>query len=151
MVSKSIHTASIENTLTVFINVFCRSSLSHVFTPLATNRKSPFVALPKLPSALETANLLVDHVFRLLGLPADIVSDRGPQFTSQVRRQFCKCLGTTVSVSSGFHPQSIGQTERLNQELEAALRCVVANNPTQWSTHLSWVEYAHNSVKFCNS
>lgn len=67
-----------------------------------------FVALSKLPSALETANLLVDHVFRLHGLPADIVSDRGPQFTSQVWRQFCKCLGATVSLSSGFHPQSNG-------------------------------------------
>lgn len=104
-----------------------------------------FVALPKLPTALETANLLVEHVFHLHGIPSDIVSDRGPQFTSQVWRQFCKSLGATVSLSSGFHPQSNGQTERINQELEAALRCVAAKDPTLWSSQLSWIEYAHNS------
>ncbi|KAI3352597.1 hypothetical protein L3Q82_005532 [Scortum barcoo] len=74
--------------------------------------------------ALETASLLTDHVFRLHGLPTDIVSDRGPQFTSQ----------------------SNGQTERANQSLETALRCVAARNPASWSTQLAWVEYAHNSL-----
>ncbi|KAI3358931.1 hypothetical protein L3Q82_015324 [Scortum barcoo] len=70
-----------------------------------------FIPLPKLPSALETASLLTDHVFRLHGLPTDIVSDRGPQFTSQVWTAFCKALGATPSLSSGYHPQSNGQTE----------------------------------------
>ena len=49
-----------------------------------------FVPLSKLPSALETADLLTQHVFRLHGLPLDIVSDRGPQFTSQVWKAFCR-------------------------------------------------------------
>ena len=105
-----------------------------------------FVALPKLPTAHETADLLVHHVFRLHGIPVDIVSDRGPQFISQVWKSFCKALGATVSLSSGFHPQSNGQTERANQDLEAALRCVTATNPASWSSHLVWVEYAHNSL-----
>ncbi|KAI3356325.1 hypothetical protein L3Q82_017558, partial [Scortum barcoo] len=51
----------------------------------------------------------------------DIVSDRGPQFTSQVWTAFCKALGATPSLSSGYHPQSNGQTERANQSLETAL------------------------------
>ena len=61
-----------------------------------------FVALPKLPSATEeeTAQLLVDHVFRIHGIPADIVSDRGPQFRSGVWKEFCQALGATVSLSS---------------------------------------------------
>ncbi|KAI3362699.1 hypothetical protein L3Q82_001766 [Scortum barcoo] len=105
-----------------------------------------FIPLPKLPSALETASLLTDHVFRLHGLPTDIVSDRGPQFTSQVWTAFCKALGATPSLSSGYHPQSNGQTERANQSLETALRCVAARNPASWSTQLAWVEYAHNSL-----
>ncbi|KAI3360946.1 hypothetical protein L3Q82_013152 [Scortum barcoo] len=107
-----------------------------------------FIPLPKLPSALETASLLTDHdhVFRLHGLPTDIVSDRGPQFTSQVWTAFCKALGATPSLSSGYHPQSNGQTERANQSLKTALRCVAARNPASWSTQLAWVEYAHNSL-----
>ncbi|CAK6981241.1 uncharacterized protein LOC108874699, partial [Scomber scombrus] len=82
-----------------------------------------FVPLPKLPSALETSDLLVQHVFRLHGIPQDIVSDRGPQFTSQVWRGFCQALGVRTSLTSGYHPQSNGQTERANQSLESSLRC----------------------------
>lgn len=105
-----------------------------------------FIPLPKLPSAMETANLLVQHVFRLHGIPQDIVSDRGPQFTSQVWRAFCKALGTTPSLTSGYHPQSNGQAERANQDLESSLRCVASHLPSSWSSHLPWVEYAHNSL-----
>ena len=64
-----------------------------------------FVPLSKLPSALETSDILVQHVFRLHGIPQNIVSDRGPQFTSQVWRGFCRALGMTTSLSSGYHPQ----------------------------------------------
>lgn len=59
---------------------------------------------------------------------------------------FCQALGATVSLSSGFHPQTNGQMERANQDLEATLRYVTATNPSSWSTHLAWVEYAHNSL-----
>ncbi|KAI2647803.1 Transposon Tf2-6 polyprotein [Labeo rohita] len=85
-----------------------------------------FIPLPKLPSAKETAVVVIDHVFRLHGLPTDVVSDRGPQFVSKFWREFCRLLGATVSLSSGFHPQSNGQTERANQDLERTLRCTVA-------------------------
>ncbi|XP_023809084.1 uncharacterized protein LOC110017718 [Oryzias latipes] len=104
-----------------------------------------FIPLAQLPSASETADILVHHVFRYHGIPSDIVSDRGPQFTSQVWRSFCSALGATVSLSSGYHPRSNGQAERANQELEAALRCLVAQNEADWSKYLIWVEYAHNT------
>ncbi|KAM4582555.1 uncharacterized protein V3H82_006561 [Fundulus diaphanus] len=110
------------------------------------SKAAHFVALPKLPTAAETADLLVLHVIRLHGIPLDIVSDRGPQFTSRVWRAFCKAIGATVSLSSGFHPQTNGQTERVNQDLEAALRCIILDKPTSWCQYLPWVEYAHNSL-----
>ncbi len=75
-----------------------------------------------------------------------VVSDRGPQFVSKFWSEFCRLLGATVSLSSGYHPQSNGQTERANQDLERMLRCVVSQNPSSWSQQLSWVEYAHNSL-----
>lgn len=105
-----------------------------------------FVALPKLPSALETSQLLTQHVFRLHGIPADIVSDRGPQFISQVWKNFCHALGASVSLTSGYHPQSNGQTERANQDLESTLRCVANRNQSTWSSLLPWVEYSFNSL-----
>ncbi len=110
------------------------------------SKAAHFIPLPKLPSAKETAVTVVDHVFRIHGLPMDVVSDRGPQFVSKFWREFCRLLGASVSLSSGFHPQSNGQTERANQDLERVLRCLVTQNPASWSQHLSWVEYAHNSL-----
>uniref|UniRef100_A0A8C7WUN4 Integrase catalytic domain-containing protein n=1 Tax=Oryzias sinensis TaxID=183150 RepID=A0A8C7WUN4_9TELE len=104
-----------------------------------------FVPLPQLPSATETADVLVNHVFRNHGIPSNIVSDRAPQFISQVWRAFCSALGATVSLTSGYHPQSNGQAERANQELETSLRCIAAHNTTDWAKYLVWVEYAHNS------
>ena len=106
-----------------------------------------FVPLPKLPSALETAKLVFNHVFRVFGLPQDIVSDRGPQFSSRVWRAFCRLIGATASLSSGFHPQSNGQTERINQELETILRALVSDNASSWSSCLPWAEYAHNTLQ----
>jgi len=105
-----------------------------------------YVPLPKLPSALETADLLSKHVFKLHGIPMDIVSDRGPQFASRVWSAFCKAVGAAASLSSGYHPQTNGQTERANQDLEAALHCVTAHHPVSLSSFLPWIEYAHNSL-----
>ena len=105
-----------------------------------------FILIAKLPSAAEMGELLVQHVFRLHRLPQDIVSDRCRQFTLQVWRSFCAQLGATGSLTSGHHPESNGQVERMNQSLESTLRCVTARHPTAWSLWLPWVEYAHNSL-----
>ncbi len=110
------------------------------------SKAAHFIPLPKLPPARETVVAVIDHVFRVHGLPTDVVSDRGPQFVSKFWSEFCRLLGATVSLSSGYHPQSNGQTERANQDLERMLRCVVSQNPSSWSQQLSWVEYAHNSL-----
>lgn len=102
------------------------------------------IPLRKLPSAFQTAQLLVKHVFRLHGIPTEILSDRGPQFVSQVWRQFCRALNAKASLTSGYHPQSNGQVERMNQELESTLRGLSSSNPSDWSRFIPWVEYAHN-------
>ncbi|KAL0152925.1 hypothetical protein M9458_051754, partial [Cirrhinus mrigala] len=71
------------------------------------------IPLKRLPTYLETAECLFNHVFRYYGLPEDIVSDRGPQFISRVWKAFFKLLGVTVSLSSGYHPQTNGQRVNL--------------------------------------
>ncbi|KAL0172725.1 hypothetical protein M9458_033036, partial [Cirrhinus mrigala] len=100
---------------------------SHEFTTILViidrfSKSCRLIPLKGLPTAMETALALFNHVFRVYGLPEDIVSDRGTQFTSQ--------LDINVSLTSGNHPQSNGQVERLNQEIE----------------FLPWAEYAQNSL-----
>uniref|UniRef100_A0A9J7Y7Y2 Uncharacterized protein n=1 Tax=Cyprinus carpio carpio TaxID=630221 RepID=A0A9J7Y7Y2_CYPCA len=105
-----------------------------------------FVPLPKLPSAKETAQLVIDHVFCIHGLPVDVVSDRGPQFVSRFWQEFCQQIGASTSLLSGFHPQTNGQCERANQDLERVLCCLAFRNPASWSQQLTWIEYSHNTL-----
>lgn len=99
------------NNLTTILVIIDRFSKSCLLIPLTS-----------LPTALETAQSLFQHVIRVYGIPEDIVSDRGIQFTSQVWRAFCKQLDIIVSLISGCHPQANGQVERLNQKMGWYLR-----------------------------
>lgn len=123
-------------------------SLEHNTTILTTvdrfSEAVHFVPLAKLPSFLETAHLLIVHVFRLLDTAQDIMSDQGPRFVSHVWRAFCQALGASASLSSGYHPQHNCLTEWANQDLESALCCVASCFPASWSTQLPWMAYAHN-------
>ncbi|KAI2655269.1 Transposon Tf2-6 polyprotein [Labeo rohita] len=94
-----------------------------------------FIPLPKLPTAMETAEALCNSVFRFYGLPEDIVSDRGPQFTSRLWASFFHLLGVNVSLTSGYHPEANGQVERLNQELTRFLRAYCQDHQEDWSRY----------------
>ncbi|KAL4009484.1 hypothetical protein ACER0C_003336 [Sarotherodon galilaeus] len=102
------------------------------------------VALAGLPSARQTAELFLDHVVRLHGFPKDIVSDRGPQFTARFWKAFCRLIGASPCLSSGYHPQTNGQVERTNQQLGRFLRCFVSAQPSLWPRYLLWAELSHN-------
>ncbi|KAK3570675.1 hypothetical protein QTP86_024977, partial [Hemibagrus guttatus] len=104
------------------------------------------IPLDGLPTAMQTADAMFQHVFRNFGLPEDIVSDRGPQFTSRVWGALCGRLGIGVSLSSGYHPQSNKQAERLNQEIGRFLRSYCSREQHRWSEFLPWAEYAQNSL-----
>uniref|UniRef100_A0A673ZSX4 Integrase catalytic domain-containing protein n=1 Tax=Salmo trutta TaxID=8032 RepID=A0A673ZSX4_SALTR len=103
--------------------------------------------LPGLPTALQTVEALFTHVFRHYGVPEDIVSDRGPQFTSRVWRAFMERLGVSVSLTSGFHPESNGQVERVNQEVGRFLRSYCQDRPGEWAAFIPWAEMAQNSLR----
>lgn len=70
-----------------------------------------------------------------------------PQFTSQVCQEFCSTVGTKASLSSSLHPQTNGQTEPTNQELENTLCYLISSNQTTWSSQLTWMESAHNLLR----
>lgn len=99
-----------------------------------------FIPLTKLPSATVTVEIMLKQVFHVHGFPRNILSDWGPQFIAQFWKVLCKLIGATVSLTSGYHPETNGQSEWVNQNLEMGLRCLVSRDPLSWSKQLFWVE-----------
>jgi transposase InsO family protein len=91
------------------------------------------------------AQLLFDNLFKRFGLPNKIISDRGPQFAARAFKELLKLLGITLSLTTAYHPQSDGATERVNQEIEAYLSIYCISNPENWSNTLSTLEFTHNN------
>ena len=67
------------------------------------------------------ARLFRDHVWSKHGLPKKVISDRGPQFAAQFMRDLHKLMGVTANISTAYHPQTDGQTERINQKIKQYL------------------------------
>jgi len=96
--------------------------------------------------APKTADLFVKEIVRLHGLPDDIVSDRGPVFVSKFWNGVLSLLGIKRNLSSGYHPESDGQTERVNQVLEQYLRCFANYRQDNWLRLLSSAEFTYNNT-----
>jgi transposase InsO family protein len=93
----------------------------------------------------QIAQLYYEHVYPWFGLPTKVISDRDPRFTSHFGRALAKELGITWNMSTAYHPQTDGLTERKNQWLEQYLR-LVAGNDKEWSTLLAMATLVHNNA-----
>jgi hypothetical protein len=91
------------------------------------------------------AEIYIDQVIRLHGIPRTIVSDRGAPFVARFWEQLQESLGTHVIRSSAYHPQTDGQTERVNQILEDMLRACVLHYGKDWDKCLSLAEFSYNN------
>jgi len=91
------------------------------------------------------AKIYVNEVVRLHGVPISIVSDRDPRFTSRLWPSIQRALGTNLSISTAFHPQTDGQSERVIQILEDLLRACALEFGGNWEEHLSLVEFMYNN------
>lgn len=91
-----------------------------------------FIALSHPFTAFQVAQLFLNNIFKLHGLPTAIVSDRDKVFTSHLWQELFKLLDVDLRMSSAYHPQTDGQTERVNQCLETYLRCSVHTCLTKW-------------------
>jgi len=80
-----------------------------------------FVSTTEKTMAEGLARLFRDNLWRLHGLPKSIISDRGPQFAAGLMRKLNGLLGIETKLLTAFHPQTDGQTERMNQKLEQYL------------------------------
>ena len=106
-----------------------------------------FVPCCKSDGAPELAHLFVKHVFRPHGLPASIVSDRDPRFTSHFWKTVFTSLGTNLNMSTAFHPQTDWQSERAFRTLQQMLRAFVSPRQDDYEEHLPLLEFAYNNNK----
>ncbi|KAJ4780790.1 polyprotein [Rhynchospora pubera] len=104
-----------------------------------------FIPLAHPYSAATVAQAFLDNVYKLHGLPASIVSDRGPVFTSRFWQEIMDKLGIKLNLSTAYHPQSDGQVERVNQCVETYLRSMVFNQQKQWAKWIPLAEYWYNT------
>lgn len=91
------------------------------------------------------ADLMLQHVFRLHGLPRGVISDRGPQFASKLIKALYQKLGITSQLTTAYHPQANGQTERMNKEIEQYLRTFTRQRQDDWATLLPVGEFVINN------
>lgn len=110
------------------------------------SRYGHFLALTHPISAKTLAQAFFDNIYRLHGLPDSIVSDRDSLFLSEFWKTLFKISGTRLNLSSAYHPQSDGGTERVNQCLEQYLRSVTCQNPKNWSSWLPAAEWWYNTT-----
>jgi hypothetical protein len=105
-----------------------------------------FVPMKHPYSAPQVARIFVDSVVKLHGMPHSITSDRDAIFTSNFWKLLFKSLGTKLQYTTAYHPQTDGQSERVNQCLEMFLRCMVQDEPKQWKKWLALAEFWYNST-----
>ncbi|KAL0444379.1 UNVERIFIED_CONTAM: Transposon Ty3-G Gag-Pol polyprotein [Sesamum latifolium] len=111
------------------------------------SKYATFIAAPKHVTAERTAHLFFKHIVKYWGLPKDIVSDRDSHFIGVFWTELFKIFGSKLSMSSSYHPQSDGQTERFNSMLEEYLRHFVRGTQKDWVKLLDVAHLYFNAQK----
>lgn len=104
-----------------------------------------FLPLKHPYTAQSVAAVFIDTIVRLHGVLAFIVSDRDKVFTSSFWKKLFTKIDTKLCYSTAYHPQTDGQSERVNQCLEQYLRCAVHDSPARWKRWLPMAEFWYNS------
>jgi transposase InsO family protein len=111
----------------------------------SVSKRAHFIPTHTTVTAEGSARLFLHHVWKLHGLPRQVVSDRGPQFVAEFTRELYKKLGIKIAATTAWHPQADGQTERVNQELDQFLRIFVNERQDNWLDLLPLAEFQHNN------
>uniref|UniRef100_A0A453DFY0 Integrase catalytic domain-containing protein n=1 Tax=Aegilops tauschii subsp. strangulata TaxID=200361 RepID=A0A453DFY0_AEGTS len=104
-----------------------------------------FMGLTHPFNAQKVAEIFLDNVYKLHGMPRLIICDRDPIFTSAFWKFLISNTGAELNMSTACHPETDGQTERVNQQIECFLRCFISAHPTKWSKWLSLCEFWYNN------
>ena len=108
------------------------------------SKASIFIPCNESINAENTAKLYTTYVLPHYGLPTHIISDRDPHFTSMFSRELCRTLGITQNISTAYHPQTDGQSERTNQQLEQYLHIFINYHQQNWASLLPLTQYTLN-------
>jgi len=108
-------------------------------------KMSHFIPCSKNLDARQFANLFMKEIVRLHGLPHDIITDRGTLFTSDLWKETAGKLGIEQRLSTAFHPQTDGETERTNAILEQYLRAYINYQQDNWCGYLPLAEFAYTN------
>ena len=108
-------------------------------------KMSHFIPCNKDMNTRQFAKTFIKDIFRLHGLPKDIIMDRGTIFTSDLWKETTKLLGIERRLSTAFHPQTDGQTERTNATLKQYLRAYSNYQQDNWCELLPTAEFAYNN------
>jgi len=122
-----------HNAIVVFTDRLTKRAIFH---PTHTSASAPAIA-----------KIFFATVFKNHGLPRTIISDRDSKFTSRFWQALFKHLSTKTAMSTAFHPQTDGQTERLNRTLEEMLRIYATYKQDEWDEYLPAAEFAYNNSK----
>ncbi|GKB06001.1 putative reverse transcriptase domain-containing protein, partial [Tanacetum coccineum] len=107
--------------------------------------------LPKETDPIEKlARMYLKEVVKRHGIPVSIICDRDPRFASNFWRSLQKALGTSLDMSTAYHPQTDGQSERIIQTLEDMLRACVIDFGNGWVKHLPLVEFSYNNSYYAS-
>ena len=109
-----------------------------------TTKKGVFIPTNITLNSPKFAKLFIQHWVKHFGIPATITSDLGPQFVSDFIKAFYEALGIQSTPSTAYHPQTDGQTERVNQELEIYLRFFINSLQNDWDVSIPLAEFAYN-------
>jgi len=111
----------------------------------SVSKRVHFVPMHTTVTAEGAARLFFHHVWKLHGLPKRVVSDCGPQFIASFTKELYRLLGVRLSSSTAWHPQTDGQTEHVNQELDQFLCLFVNERQNDWYDLLLIAEFQHNN------
>src|SRR5258706_12664442 len=89
--------------------------------------------------------LFLEHIWRHHGLPEEVISNRGPTFVSNFSCNLATLLGVKLTLSTSYHPQTDGQTEHVNQEIEVYLQVFISHQQDDWADWLPLAEFAYNN------
>ncbi|KAI3494494.1 hypothetical protein L1887_40742 [Cichorium endivia] len=137
-----------EQVSTDFVTKLPRTSKGHDTIWVIVDRltkSTHFLPIREDYKTERLAQIYIDRIVALHGVPLSIISDRDSRFTSRFWQILQKALGTQLNLSTAYHPQTDGQTEETIQTLEDMLRACAIEFKGNWDTHLPLVEFSYNN------